>query len=590
MTQDLKSLSIKLIDSNPWQVRSLADDLVDQLAASIKRDGVLQPPIVRPHPTVAGRYQLAFGHHRLAAAKKAGLTEVIAEVRKLADRDLAELAIRENSERRDLSPIEEAQAMRRYMDSFNVTPKEAAKVFGIEATTLRKKVQLLELSPKASEAIGSGALPERVGRRLIGLSRANPAAADKLATQLAASPDKSDQEREWEIQRAMEKAMTILAGQYDHGRVKGDLWMLDAVFQKLKGVELTVGQVTKAIENAVGAKKAKAAAQSILARFGQNLSIEEQVQLYGENRAAVEIISQLQAPPACTTCVYHTEIGDQHFCALKACYDLKRATFIAEQVKTGMRRAGVPLYDKAKDGPALNLSDDYNLRDRGPQLKAKGNKDLRARGRHTPNYNADPTTRSKWLDLVVIGKTRDRIAAERSSRNSTPDYAAQRKQDEERRAQVTRVQRLAAPHFAALFAGMADWKMIKLINAAVNEPFYGYQSSVNPALPDTASYFAFDDRKLKPAERVRLYQLQCAYDAIPNLVGGKAWRKGTAAVLKAVTGSAQALGVRLPDGWEKAEDTTVPSEQTLERRQFAAEQGVDESEVVDLEADDGPAE
>jgi len=84
---------------------------------------------------------------------------------------------------------------------------------------------------------------------------------------------------------------------------------------------------------------------------------------------------------------------------------------------------------------------------------------------------------------------------------------------------------------------------------------------------------------------VRLYQLQCAYDAIPNLVGATAWRKGTAAVLKALTGSAQALGVRLPEGWEKAEDTTVSSEQTLERRQFAAEQGVDESEVMDPEGE-----
>lgn len=137
------------IDCNPYQVR-LADDPVhiqkiadDVLARAIAdpadpQAGLLQVPIARPHPSSPGRYQLAFGHTRLAAFRHLRDSEPDGErwerfplnVRSLSDRDLAEMAARENAARKDLSAIEIARSLQRLISDFHLTQLEAGKIFG----------------------------------------------------------------------------------------------------------------------------------------------------------------------------------------------------------------------------------------------------------------------------------------------------------------------------------------------------------------------------------------------------------------------------------------------------------------------------
>jgi ParB family chromosome partitioning protein len=125
------------IHHNPYQTRTEEDpEVVQRLADSIAAEGMLQLPIGRPLPSDAFHVQLAFGHSRLAAHYLLGRESMPVEVRELTDRQMAELAIRENRDRSDLSPIEEARAMFAYQRDFGATTDEVGALWGLEASTI----------------------------------------------------------------------------------------------------------------------------------------------------------------------------------------------------------------------------------------------------------------------------------------------------------------------------------------------------------------------------------------------------------------------------------------------------------------------
>ena len=132
-------ISINLIDPNPYQPRQVEDiGFITEIAASIKKNGLMQVPTAR---VCGDRYQLAFGHTRKAAFVMNGETSMPLIINDLTDLQMFELGVAENIKRRDLDPIEEAYAMRRYMDDFGKTSKEAAEFFGVAEETIRQKVR-----------------------------------------------------------------------------------------------------------------------------------------------------------------------------------------------------------------------------------------------------------------------------------------------------------------------------------------------------------------------------------------------------------------------------------------------------------------
>jgi ParB family chromosome partitioning protein len=155
------------IAPNPYQPRRRIDDAtIEELAASIREHGVLQPVLVTE--TLEG-YQLVAGERRVRAARLAGLERIPALVRQLADRDQLEVALVENVQRADLDPIDEALAYRQLIDEFGLTQEGVAQRVGKARATVANTLRLLELHRDVQGAIADGRITEGHGRALGGL-------------------------------------------------------------------------------------------------------------------------------------------------------------------------------------------------------------------------------------------------------------------------------------------------------------------------------------------------------------------------------------------------------------------------------------
>jgi ParB family chromosome partitioning protein len=162
-------IPIDRIRRNPYQPRKRVDEeALAQLAESIREHGVLQPILVTESPD---GYQLVAGERRLRAAQQAGLTQIPAVVRQLADRDQLELALVENLQRADLNPVEEAAAFRQLIDEFAFTQEQLASRFGRARSTVANTLRLLEMRPAMQAAVAEGQISEGHARAMSGLAQ-----------------------------------------------------------------------------------------------------------------------------------------------------------------------------------------------------------------------------------------------------------------------------------------------------------------------------------------------------------------------------------------------------------------------------------
>ena len=139
------NLAISDIDKNPFQTRYVEDDdALQELAESIKANGVVQPIVVRPAEE-AGRYILVLGERRLHASKKADKTHIPAMVRRISEQQAAEMTIIENLQREDLSPLEQAQAFKVLSTQFSLTQEEISQRVGLSRASIANYMRLLKL-------------------------------------------------------------------------------------------------------------------------------------------------------------------------------------------------------------------------------------------------------------------------------------------------------------------------------------------------------------------------------------------------------------------------------------------------------------
>lgn len=165
-------LLVSQVARNPRQPRNRMDpqELAD-LAASIREHGVIQP-IVVSQTDDPNRYILIAGERRLEATKLAGLATIPAIVRgPTSDQALLELALIENIQRSDLSPLEAALSYKHLADDFGLSHDEVAKRVGKQRTTVSNTIRLLKLPPKVQEALAAGLIAEGHARALLGLPR-----------------------------------------------------------------------------------------------------------------------------------------------------------------------------------------------------------------------------------------------------------------------------------------------------------------------------------------------------------------------------------------------------------------------------------
>jgi ParB family transcriptional regulator, chromosome partitioning protein len=162
-------IAIDLIQRNPRQPREKFDlDELENLAASIREHGVIQPLIVSPAKN--GIYILIAGERRLQASRKAGLKTVPVMIRHATDQQLLELALIENVQRADLNPIEEAEAYQHLAKEFKMSQDAIAERVGKNRSTIANTLRLLEASAAVKQALVDGRISEGHARAMLSLS------------------------------------------------------------------------------------------------------------------------------------------------------------------------------------------------------------------------------------------------------------------------------------------------------------------------------------------------------------------------------------------------------------------------------------
>jgi ParB family chromosome partitioning protein len=157
------------LDPNPFQPRgALEPARLGELAASIRESGIVQPILVRRQ---GARYQIIAGERRWRAAQQLGLPTVPVAVREVADDRLLELALVENIQREELTPLEEAQAFHRLQEEFHLTQEEVARRVGRDRSTVANTLRLLRLPREIRDLLAAGTLDAGHGRALLALER-----------------------------------------------------------------------------------------------------------------------------------------------------------------------------------------------------------------------------------------------------------------------------------------------------------------------------------------------------------------------------------------------------------------------------------
>jgi len=176
-------VDINSITPNPKQPRSIFDDTaLQELAASIRELGILQPPVVRK--LSENRYELIMGERRLRAAKLAGLSRIPVIIRETNDNELLREALVENIHRSNLNALEEAAAYNQMLTDFGFTHDELASKLGRSRPLITNTLRLLNLPPSVQKRVASGALSAGHARALLGLSDANE--IERIANKIVA--------------------------------------------------------------------------------------------------------------------------------------------------------------------------------------------------------------------------------------------------------------------------------------------------------------------------------------------------------------------------------------------------------------------
>lgn len=179
----LRDLPVTAIEPNRRQPRGIFDEEeLNELAASIREVGLLQPVVVRE--LGGGRFELVAGERRLRAVRQLGMPTIAAIVRDTGDSDLLREALIENIHRTQLNPLEEAAAYRQLLDDFGVTQEELASRLGRSRPTISNALRLLTLPPDVQRRVAAGVLSGGHAKAL--LSLASVADQERLATKVVA--------------------------------------------------------------------------------------------------------------------------------------------------------------------------------------------------------------------------------------------------------------------------------------------------------------------------------------------------------------------------------------------------------------------
>ena len=255
-----RSLPVARLQAGKYQPRTRMDQgSLEELAASIRTRGLMQPILVRPLHDGEDRYEIIAGERRWRAAQMAGLEEVPTLIREIPDEAALAMALIENIQRENLNPLEEAQGLQRLIDEFSMTHQEAADAVGRSRPAASNLLRLLQLVPPVQELLMQGDIDMGHARALLPLSGAlqiqlaqriaqrglSVREAERLAQQALKPPKKpEDRKPDRDLLRLQEELSDTLGAQVairtnkqGAGKIQiefGNLDQLEGILQRLR--------------------------------------------------------------------------------------------------------------------------------------------------------------------------------------------------------------------------------------------------------------------------------------------------------------------------------------------------------------------
>ena len=255
-TTSSNQISISDLSRNPYQPRqNFSEEKLEELANSIKKNGIIQPIAVRPSRSDHGRYEIVAGERRWLAAQKAGLHEIPVTVLDLSDVESLEVAIVENIQRDDLNPIEEARGYKRLNEEFKYDHESISKLMSKSRSHVSNSLRLLTLPRDVIAMLEEGTLTSGQARPLIGISNASSIAEEIVSKNYSArkveyltrSKKSSNKERviDTNILKTQEKIQKVLGLKVNIINKKNNSGKISVEYKDLDQFELISRLLTK---------------------------------------------------------------------------------------------------------------------------------------------------------------------------------------------------------------------------------------------------------------------------------------------------------------------------------------------------------
>ena len=250
------TVSISDLSQNPYQPRQyFSEEKLEELANSIKKNGIIQPIAVRPNKSENGKYEIVAGERRWLAAQRAGLHDIPVVILDLSDVESLEVAIVENIQRDDLNPIEEARGYKRLNEEFKYDHDSISKLMSKSRSHISNTLRLLTLPSDVIAMLEEGTLTSGQARPLIGIANASSIAEEVVAKNYSARKVEyltrnkkgnfKDKQIDANILKAQEKIEKILGLKINIQNKKNNSGKITIEYKDLEQFELISNLLTK---------------------------------------------------------------------------------------------------------------------------------------------------------------------------------------------------------------------------------------------------------------------------------------------------------------------------------------------------------
>ncbi|MGI8894150.1 MAG: ParB/RepB/Spo0J family partition protein [Casimicrobiaceae bacterium] len=259
--ETLATVALERLDPGKFQPRTRMDDTaLDELALSIREQGVMQPILVRP--AAGGRFEIIAGERRWRAAQRAGLNEIPVLIKAVPDHAALALALIENIQREDLNPLEEATGLKRLIEEFGLTHEAAAKAVGRSRSAVTNLLRLTQLAQPVQDSLLNGALEMGHARALLSL----PAGQQTLAAGRVVDQQMSVRETERLVFTLLNPA-TLAGGRSARKKKDADTARLETELAEALGAKVTIEASRRGAGRLVIAYSSLAQLDGILAKL-----------------------------------------------------------------------------------------------------------------------------------------------------------------------------------------------------------------------------------------------------------------------------------------------------------------------------------